>query len=159
MPKPHILIVGAGIVGLLLAQALKKEGIPFTVFERDPNPDHRGKGWGLTIHWALDTLLSLLPQHIVDRLPESYVNPEAVKRGENGNFLFYDLSTGEAKWQVPAARRIRVSRERLRRLLMEGIEVQVCVFCRCRHATLHLADSDSGRRTSLAFHFRLPVQS
>ena len=123
--EPHILIIGAGITGLVLAQALKKNGIAFTVFERDAHVAARGRGWGLTIHWSLDTFLSLLPQSIIDKLPEVYVDPEASKKGENGNFLFFDLRSGETRWQVPPSKRIRVSRERLRALLLEGLDVQV----------------------------------
>lgn len=123
--EPHILIAGAGITGLVFAQALKKNGIAFTVFERDPHVSARGRGWGLTIHWSLDTFISMLPQHIVDKLPETYVDPEASKRGENGNFLFFDLRTGETRWKVPPNKRIRVSRERLRTLLLEGLDVKV----------------------------------
>lgn len=122
---PHVLIIGAGITGLILAQAIKRHNINCTVFERDLSPSSRGSGWGLTIHWALDTFLSLLPKTIIDRLPECYVDPVAVEEGEESNFLFFDLRSGEARWQVPAARRIRVSRERLRRLLLEGIDVKV----------------------------------
>lgn len=121
----HILIIGAGITGLTLAQSLKKAKVPFTIFERDPTPFHRGSGWGLTIHWALDTFTSLLPQHLVARLPEVFVDPDASKRGDNGNFLFFDLRSGEARWKVPPNKRIRVSRERLRKLLMDGIDIQV----------------------------------
>ena len=124
-PSPHIIIIGAGITGLTLAQALKKHGISCTVFERDPNVSARGRGWGLTIHWSLDTFLSLLPKHIVDRLPEIYVNPEASKQGGIGHFPFLDLRSGETRWTMPTIRRIRVSRERLRALLLEGLDVQV----------------------------------
>ncbi|KAI4198288.1 MAG: hypothetical protein LQ350_005371 [Teloschistes chrysophthalmus] len=122
--EPHILIIGAGITGLVLAQALKKHGIAFTVFERDADVAARGRGWGLTIHWSLDTFLSLLPQHIIDKLPTVYVNPEAIKSGEKGNFLFFDLQSGQARWKVPPSLRIRVSRERLRALLLDGLDVQ-----------------------------------
>ena len=123
--QPHVLIIGAGITGLVLAQSLKTHGIPFTVFERDPEPSTRGRGWGLTIHWALDTFLSLLPQSLIDRLPETYVDPVAVEKGEKANFLFFDIRSGESRWQVPAAKRMRVSRERLRKLMTEDIEVKV----------------------------------
>ena len=122
---PQILIIGAGITGLVLSQALKKQNIPFSIFEREPSASARGGGWGLTIHWALDTLLALLPGHIVDKLPEAYVDPEASGKGENGNFLFFDLRSGEARWKVPPNKRIRVSRERLRALLLEGLDIQV----------------------------------
>ena len=110
---------------VILAQALKQHDIPFTVFERDPSVSARGRGWGLTIHWSLDDFVSLLPQHLLDRLPETYVNPSATERGENGNFIFFDLRSGEARWKTPPSKRIRVSRERLRALLLEGLDVQV----------------------------------
>jgi 2-polyprenyl-6-methoxyphenol hydroxylase-like FAD-dependent oxidoreductase len=125
MSHAHILIIGAGITGLTLAQALKKRNVRFTIFERDPNRLHRGKGWGLTVHWALDTFCSLLPDHLVHCLPETFVNSEATRKGENGNFIFFDLRSGQARWKVPPNKRIRVSRERLRGLLLEGIDVQV----------------------------------
>lgn len=123
--KPRFIIIGAGITGLILAQALKKEGVPFEIFERDPNAEFRGAGWGLTIHWALDEFFALIPDELKERLEETYVNPVAVKNGEAGKFLFYDLQSGEARWQVPAAKRIRVSRERLRKLLMTGLDIKV----------------------------------
>lgn len=119
-----IIIVGAGITGLVLAQALTKLSIPFVVYERDPDPLYRGKGWGITIHWALNQLLELLPQHVIDRLPEAYVDNEATRNGENGNFLFFNLRTAEALFQVPPAKRIRMSREKFRRVLMDGIPIK-----------------------------------
>ena len=123
--EPHILIIGAGITGLTLGQALKKANVSFTIFERDPDVHHRGSGWGLTIHWALQTFVSLLPQHLIDRLPETLVDPDASAKGENGNFLFFDLSTGETKYRVPPSKRLRMSRERLRALLLDGLDIHV----------------------------------
>ncbi|KAI4178212.1 MAG: hypothetical protein LQ346_007525 [Caloplaca aetnensis] len=153
--QPNILIIGAGITGLVLAQALKKHGLAFSVFERDSNVTARGRGWGLTIHWSLDTFISLLPQHLVDRLPETYVDPEASKRGENGNFLFFDLRSGETRWKVPPNKRIRVSRERLRALLLEGLDVQwsrtldVISTPTSGTVTAHFTDSTSATGTLL----------
>ncbi|KAI9788513.1 MAG: hypothetical protein M1816_006853 [Peltula sp. TS41687] len=129
-PNPtehHVLIIGAGIVGLTLAQALRKQhpSVRCTVYERDPDPTWRGAGWGLTIHWALTAFRDLLPQELVDRFEETFVDPEASRQGK-GNFLFFDLRKGasEPRWKVPPADRIRVRRESLRRLLMEGVEIE-----------------------------------
>jgi len=105
-----VLISGAGITGLVLAQALRRHNVPYVIFERDATVSTWGRGWGRTIHWALDTLISLLPQHIVERLPEAYVDPEASKRGEHGNFLFFHLRSGEAKWKVPPNARLKCPR-------------------------------------------------
>lgn len=125
--KP-VLIIGAGISGLTLALGLRKAGIPYQIFERDSSLSARSAGWGLTIHWALPAFCELLPDDIKTRLPETYVNRDAVEKGENGSFTFFDLSSGEAKWKVPAAVRIRVSRDRLRRLLTTSVDVHVCSF-------------------------------
>lgn len=138
--RTPILIVGAGISGLTLAQALRKEGIPFQIVEQDNSSSSRSAGWGLTIHWALPTFLDLLPQEVQERLPDTYVNQEAVNKGEIGNFAFYDLGSGEARWKVPPNKRIRVSRERLRQLLMTGVDVKVDMYF-----TMSLS---AGRQTS-----------
>ncbi len=46
--KPHVLIVGAGLGGLTLAQALRKQGISFEIFEAAP--EGRFQGWAIGIH-------------------------------------------------------------------------------------------------------------
>ncbi|GLA63395.1 hypothetical protein AtubIFM54640_004539 [Aspergillus tubingensis] len=119
-----VLIVGAGISGLLLAQHLQKLGVPYKIFERDAAIDARSGGWGLTLHWALPALRELLPDDLVQRLPEAYVNKAAAARGDTGRFSFFDLKTGSALYSVPAAERIRVSRVRLRQLVATGLDVQ-----------------------------------
>lgn len=48
--RPNILIVGAGIGGLLLAQLLRKQGVPYEIFERDENDHDRLQGWSIAIH-------------------------------------------------------------------------------------------------------------
>ena len=96
-----ILVIGAGIVGLTIAQACRKKGIPYRIFERDPSAHHRGAGWAITLHWyfnvgmclifaasnlfarSLPTFLDLVPQDIADNLPDAYVNPErGIRDGE-----------------------------------------------------------------------------
>ena len=124
---PSILIVGAGISGLVLAQALRQRGVPFTLFERDASPAARGAdvGWGLTIHWALPLLRELVPEPVQTMFADCLVNRAATERGEKGSFTFFDLSTGEAKARSPAKERIRVSRERFKGALIEGLDVKV----------------------------------
>lgn len=56
-----IIIAGAGIVGLALAQALKKEGIPFQIYERDPDLQARHVGRGISVHWIHSGLENCLP--------------------------------------------------------------------------------------------------
>lgn len=126
--KPPVLIIGAGVSGLLLAQHLKREGVPFRVFERDGDLATRGAGWGLTLHWSLTALQSLLPAGLAERIcDESSVDRWADRRGELSRFPFFNLESGELKAQTPGAvksARVRVTRERLRRLLAEGIDIE-----------------------------------
>lgn len=127
--KPPVLIIGAGVSGLLLAQHLKREGVPFRVFERDGDLATRGAGWGLTLHWSLAALQSLLPAGLAERIcDESSVDRWADRRGELSRFPFFNLESGELKAQTPGAvksARVRVTRERLRRLLAEGVDIEV----------------------------------
>lgn len=53
----HVLIVGAGVGGLVLAQSLRKQGISFEVFERDVDKNARFQGWAIAIH----TYVIMLP--------------------------------------------------------------------------------------------------
>jgi 2-polyprenyl-6-methoxyphenol hydroxylase-like FAD-dependent oxidoreductase len=47
--RPHVLILGAGLGGLTLAQTLRKRGITFEVFERDASIDARFQGWAIAL--------------------------------------------------------------------------------------------------------------
>lgn len=128
MSSLPIVIIGAGVSGLTLAQYLRKSNVPFQIFERDASISARNGGWGLTLHWGLAALRQLLPEDILSRLNETCVNKEAVSNGDTGRYQFLDLCSGSALCDVPAAERIRVSRTRLRRLLADGVDVQVYVL-------------------------------
>jgi 2-polyprenyl-6-methoxyphenol hydroxylase-like FAD-dependent oxidoreductase len=45
-----VLIAGAGLGGLALAQALRKQGISYEIFERDPSERERRPGWVIGLH-------------------------------------------------------------------------------------------------------------
>lgn len=62
--KPHVLIVGAGLGGLLLAQGLRKRGIDFEIFERDAHADARQQGWALGVHSILDEIRAGVPDDL-----------------------------------------------------------------------------------------------
>ncbi|EPS34230.1 hypothetical protein PDE_09194 [Penicillium oxalicum 114-2] len=135
--QKHILIVGAGLTGLILAQALRhlkatqnpahnQVRYTYSLFERDPYAFARGAGWSLTIHWALTDLRSILPSDILAGFKDCLVNPGAAEEGNPGKFQFLDLRTGAAKesWPIPANAASRVSREKLLALLMKDLDIQ-----------------------------------
>ncbi|TVY38033.1 putative FAD-dependent monooxygenase [Lachnellula occidentalis] len=119
--KLPVIIVGAGVVGLTLAQSLQKEGIPFEIYERGTHIE-RAKGWGITIHWALPALKVCLPPAMYERLSTIQVDPEEGRRN-NGRFVFLDLSTAEARYEIPPSERLRINRLKFRSLLAEGLDV------------------------------------
>ncbi|KAK1762504.1 putative FAD-dependent monooxygenase [Phialemonium atrogriseum] len=126
-PHQPVIVIGAGVSGLLLAQHLRERQIPFRVFERDLGHAYRGVGWGLSLHWSLPAVRSLLPEDLVRRLPEAYVDRLAVENGESSAFPFFDLASGELVAKTPKAPesdRIRVSRQRLLQILATGIDIQ-----------------------------------
>jgi 2-polyprenyl-6-methoxyphenol hydroxylase-like FAD-dependent oxidoreductase len=67
-----ILIIGGGISGLALAQALKQEGIPFEVYERDSDADGRGQGYKLRLNLlGLHSLKSLIPSDLYQEVKDT----------------------------------------------------------------------------------------
>lgn len=65
MPQIKVLIVGAGLGGLCLAQTLRKADINIEVFERDGSPWDRAQGYRLHLEAdALNALREVLPQDL-----------------------------------------------------------------------------------------------
>jgi heterodisulfide reductase subunit A-like polyferredoxin len=86
-----IIIIGAGLVGLTLAQALKKAGFEFEFYDRDSSLEERPAGWGITMHWALSALESCLPADVFRQLLSIQVNPAEGGKGSNILQLFGHL--------------------------------------------------------------------
>jgi len=60
-----VIIIGAGLGGLTLAQGLKKAGIPFHVYERDPTSDFRAQGYRIRLnHNGGEALKNNLPPEL-----------------------------------------------------------------------------------------------
>lgn len=122
-PK-KVLIAGAGVVGLLTAQALRARGIECVVFDRDINAEFReSAGWAITLHWALPTFLSLLPADIAVEVYAAQVRP-GFHAADTGTFRYINASSGETVVSIPPAPRLRVRREQIRRTLLVGVDVQ-----------------------------------
>lgn len=124
LPKDKIyLISGAGLVGLLVAQALKARGLKYIIFDRDESVGLRERsGWAITIHWALETFKSLLPPELVSEIYAAQVLPGFDEK-DTGSFKYINASTGESVVSIPPSKRLRVRREQIRRMLLTGIDV------------------------------------
>ena len=161
--KP-IIIIGAGLVGLTLAQGLKKAGFSYRIYDRDGSLHDRPAGWGISVHWALPALMTCLPPELYSKIPSIQVDPDLSAKGlfdfstplqfgdmpdlnvsDRDYFRFLDLETGTDRYNVPAAKYYRLNRKKLRELLSTGIDVtwgkQYTSFEANRDSvTVHFAD-------------------
>ena len=120
-PSNPILIIGAGITGLALAHSLAQSRIPFLIFDRDTHLSSRGPGWAVSIHWARPALEYCLPPAVFERVQNAQV---CAGTNDIGRFLFLDLETAVAKYEIPSAPLLRLNRRKFREVLAEGVEVQ-----------------------------------
>ncbi|CAD0056134.1 unnamed protein product, partial [Aureobasidium pullulans] len=109
------IIVGAGIVGLTLGQALK------LILERDTSADDREQGWAITLHWALPLLREMLPQELLDHIERCRVNSQ-VAEDDAGSFKLINLKDCSEIHSTPLGERWRVNRGKLRLALLEGLD-------------------------------------
>lgn len=126
-----VLIAGAGLAGLALANVLQHHGIPYEIFERDTDADARDQGFSLNIHFCLEPLGKSIDPAKFSKFGHSCaVDPE---HPENARVRLIDGMTSKyIDDQDPARRKkvdqniniYRVCRSRLRSWLMQGIDVQ-----------------------------------
>ncbi|MCQ4083778.1 FAD-dependent monooxygenase [Streptomyces sp. RB6PN25] len=119
----EILIIGGGIGGLCLAQALRQAGLPVTVHERDESPEGRRQGYRLRISpEGEEGLRACLPQPLVDLVVATS------NRRESAGLMAYDENL-EEQW-TPSFDDPRgdrpdridaVDRVTLRRILLAGL--------------------------------------
>lgn len=137
--KPiHVIIIGAGLTGLLFAQGLRKLNADlesrsqpakytYCIYERDESQFFRGGGFSLTIHWALQHVYDMLPQDLSARILECVGNQTAMENGQMGSFTYLDLRTGKPLHRVPVPpdwKGARMARVKFIKLLMTGLDVE-----------------------------------
>lgn len=118
--KNQILIIGAGLGGLALAQGLVKKGFDVTVFERDESPLSRAQGYRISIRsLGIHALAALLTPEKMRRLSTAKVR-------DIGDGFTCANEKMEPFFTVPQGQDAAVQflRSELRSLLQEGVNIQ-----------------------------------
>ncbi|MEC3978939.1 FAD-dependent oxidoreductase [Amycolatopsis sp. H20-H5] len=120
MSDLSVLVVGAGLGGLCLAQGLRRAGIPCAVYERDASPASRLQGYRLHIDVHGDNALraALPPElHALFRDTSFVARPESP---------VYDTQlTQVTSFAMPGPVHLNINRYTLRQILLHGIEDDV----------------------------------
>ncbi|KAJ7601691.1 putative monooxygenase [Mycena polygramma] len=122
---PHVLIVGAGLSGLTLAQMLRKEGVSYEIFDRDASATARAQGWAIALHGpVLEDLRASMPSDIGPIEQTNHLTPlDHIK----AQFMFYHSAKPGMRMGVnddEAGQIVRANRLRLRDWLRSEIPVQ-----------------------------------
>lgn len=123
-----ILIIGAGISGLCLAQALKKANIPFRVFERDVALESRPQGYRLKLQAdAAQALSEILPDDIYRDFQTSCAILSVGETDFNPftGTIIHSRSGGGLSGKLGLNPSFTVDRTAFRKALMRGISEHV----------------------------------
>lgn len=118
--NPSILIIGAGLGGLSLAQGLIKAGFSVSVFERDQSPTSRSQGYRISIRsLGMAALAALLTREKMSRL-------SMVKIADVGDGFTCANENMEPLFTVPQGQdaAVQLLRSELRSLLQEGVHIE-----------------------------------
>ncbi|KAK9782497.1 putative FAD-binding domain-containing protein [Seiridium cardinale] len=76
-----VLIIGGGISGLCLAQALSKLKIDFKVFERDPSTSFRGQGYRIRLAIGTDVIKQVTPPNVAKLFADTCaIDPQSMQK-------------------------------------------------------------------------------
>src|SRR5689334_12530827 len=120
---PKVLVVGAGVGGLCLAQGLRGAGFDVRVFERDATAATRGQGYRLRIdEHGIRALRRCLPDDLF-RLFRATSNPPYQPRGLVFNHHLEQIDSwgDEAEPFDPARASTVANRRTLRQVLLAGL--------------------------------------
>ncbi|MGY2051200.1 FAD-dependent oxidoreductase [Methylobacterium sp. JK268] len=133
MSRPlHVTIIGAGLGGLCLAQGLRRRGVAFSVFEKDPAAGTRSQGYRIRIdQTGQRALAACLPPDLARLFRET-----CSVAGSAGAFLGPDLRPVRGRaaetWRLAATTEaeggsgdLSANRMTLREVLLDGIADRV----------------------------------
>jgi flavin-dependent dehydrogenase len=126
--------------------------VEVTVYEKDESVDSRSRDWTILIHWALPLLEKLLPDDLVAKLPSAVCNPNLDFNEDVECLPVYNGATDELLFKSPTPGARRVSRQRMRKLLLEGLDIR----WGCKVKSIEALDNNNA--VSLVFEEREAVQ-
>ena len=117
----HVVIIGAGLAGLGLAQGLKRNGIDFSIYERDPAVDYRAQGYRIKIFPdTIEHLKQLLSSELWEEFESSCA--ETVMGESTVNALTANLISSRA---LAGVKPYTVDRGVMRNVLIQGLEGKI----------------------------------
>ena len=118
-----MLIIGGGLGGTALAQALRKKGIPYDLFERDHSGEAQSQGWAISLHdWFIHDLLAATKNDL-PKLETVGTTYDLRIPGEGAIFDATDM-TERARFGAGAGHEfIRANRAKLRNWLLTNLNV------------------------------------
>lgn len=127
----HVTIIGAGLGGLCLGQALRRRGFAFDIHERDPSLTARPQGYRIRIdRTGREALAACLPSDLaalvretsaVTRSPGRFLDPQLAPIRGRSVSTWRDASTDRAREDGD----LSVHRLTLREILLTGLEDRV----------------------------------
>lgn len=120
----HVLVIGAGSVGLLIAQRLQSLGINCTVFEREHYLNERSRDWSYGVYWAQNWLKECLTDSLHNNLTTAQVDPTRFPSPDD-TIRLVNGKTAEEFVALPVPNLYRLRRSKFRVLLAEGVDIQV----------------------------------
>ncbi|KAK8052961.1 FAD-dependent monooxygenase cctM [Apiospora saccharicola] len=120
--SPHVLILGAGLGGLALAQALRKRGVSYEIFERDTHDTERRQGWTVSVHSMIDDM----KESVCDDMPRFTTVDHLDSVGISCEFAYFKHDSDEKMGLRDDGSQsyIWANRATLRNWLMTHIDVQ-----------------------------------
>ena len=121
-----VLIIGAGISGLALAQGLLKAHIPFRIFERDPALNIRAQGYRVRINSTGQAALEqVLPPSLFSRLKASCSDAVSPTPANLDAFTGENVESMMGSMLIDLVKPLSVDRMVLRSVLWQGLEEYV----------------------------------
>lgn len=99
------------------------------------------------IHWGFELIEALLPEALWSDIHTTYCNPNVSDQHECEGITFFNGHSGELLFQAPPAVMRRVTRQKLRHLISQGLDIRFGMAV----DTLEVQDDESSESVRVRF--------